>query len=103
MIFLREIVRFLERFWNFHAAIKRPLAISPRVAAMRASTVINYPLPPSVVDLSALGQVCLLLLFRLDFRRSLWSGFPLREESHSSGVSAGSFPKQRLVIEPSVC
>ena len=34
---------------------------------------------------------------RLDFRRSLVSGLP---SPKSSGRSAGSFPEQRLVIEP---
>ena len=40
-----------------------------------------------------------LSLYRLDFRRSLVSGLP---SPRIRGRSAGSFPEQRLVIEPKV-
>ena len=36
---------------------------------------------------------------KLDFRRSLGPGFPLREEVFS-GMIVGLFPELRLVIEP---
>ena len=37
---------------------------------------------------------------RLDFRRSLVSGLPSPRREGVRGRSAGSFPEQRLVIEP---
>ena len=37
---------------------------------------------------------------RLDFRRSLVSGLRSSPKREFGGRSAGSFPKQRLVIEP---